>query len=351
MTKHGRFLFLLISGCLFGCHPSPRKIPLEILKLETFSVNSSIRALEVKDDSTIWFAGSRGVYGFTKDGGQNWQTDSLKINGFVPNFRSMAVTDSAVFLLSIESPALLYKSTNDGRNWDIVYREDHELVFYDAMTFWNNTEGIAMGDPIGGCLSIIITRDGGNNWNKLDCSLLPPVAEGEAAFAASNSNIAVKDEHAWIVTGGTKARIFHSPDKGFSWEVFDTPIIEGGTMTGIFSTDFWDEKNGILFGGDWEKKEQNTQNKAVTTDGGKTWTLVAENQEPGYRSSVRYVPDGDGKELIAVGIPGISYSRDVGNSWVLLSDESFYTIRFGSNRNIAWLAGNNKIARIVWESK
>jgi hypothetical protein len=28
------------------------------------------------------------------------------------------------------------------------------------MQFWNNKEGIAMGDPIADCLNVIITRDG-----------------------------------------------------------------------------------------------------------------------------------------------------------------------------------------------
>jgi photosystem II stability/assembly factor-like uncharacterized protein len=38
--------------------------------------------------------------------------------------------------------------------------------FYDSMKFWNKNEGIAMGD-LNDCLSIIITRDGGNTWNKV----------------------------------------------------------------------------------------------------------------------------------------------------------------------------------------
>ena len=44
--------------------------------------------------------------------------------------------------------------------------------------------------------------------------MLPETVKGEAAFAASNSNISVYKNHAWIVTGGQRARVFHSPDKG-----------------------------------------------------------------------------------------------------------------------------------------
>ena len=83
-----------------------------------------------------------------------------------------------------------------------VYFESNDKVFYDAMTFWNDREGIAMGDPTENCLSIIITRNGGNNWEKLSCEFLPKTEEGEAAFAASNSNIAVYRDHTWIVSVG-----------------------------------------------------------------------------------------------------------------------------------------------------
>jgi hypothetical protein len=63
-----------------------------------------------------------------------------------------------------------------------------------------------MGDPIADFLSIIVTRDGGNTWNKLPADKLPRTANGEAAFAASNTNIVIKGNNTWIVSGGMKAR-------------------------------------------------------------------------------------------------------------------------------------------------
>jgi photosystem II stability/assembly factor-like uncharacterized protein len=115
----------------------------------------------------------------------------------------------------------------------VVYEEDHPSAFYDAIAFWDDQNGIAMGDPTDSCLSIILTSDGGDSWTKIPCDRLPPSANNEAAFAASNSNIALIGDHAWIVSGGGRARVFHSPDRGETWEVFDTPIIQGGKMTGI----------------------------------------------------------------------------------------------------------------------
>jgi len=171
---------------------------------------------------------------------------------------------------------------------------------------------------------------------------------GEAAFAASNSNIALQGDNAWIVTGGAKARVLHSPDKGASWTVAQSPIKEGGQMTGIYSVAFWDADHGIIFGGDWNEKTSNRQNKATTSDGGENWQLASDGAGPGYRSSVKYFPGGGGKAILAVGIPGISISQDSGNSWKETSTESWYAADFAPGENTCWLAGNGKIGRVNW---
>ena len=334
----------------FACRNDPAPVlpaTLAVASFDTFPVPASIRALEVVNDSTVWFAGSEGIYGYTEDDGRHWHIDSLRWDTLRPHFRAIAVTDSAVFLLSIASPALLFRSPDRGQSWRLVYREDDPAAFYDAMAFWDDQAGIAMGDPTDGCLSVIRTRDGGLTWRKLNCAQLPPAVAGEAAFAASNSNIAVHGDQAWIVSGGARARAFHTPDRGDSWEVFDTPIQEGGQMTGIYSVDFFDGRRGIIFGGNWNEKEDNVRNKAVTTDGGRSWQLVADGREPGYRSCVQYAPGTDGQVLLAAGIPGISYSLDGGHTWQPLSDESYYTLRFGSDWRRAWLAGNAKVGRLL----
>src|SRR5690606_40889392 len=70
------------------------------------------------------------------------------------------------------------------------------------------------------------------------------------------------------------------------------------------------------------KPDDNSANKILTNDGGKTWQLVAQNQAPGYRSCVQYIPGRAGKELVAIGFKGIDYSKDGGYNWKHLSDRS-----------------------------
>ncbi len=303
----------------------------------------SIRAIEIIGPNLV-FAANQGTYGLYNSANNSWKTSAQTFQDSIPEYRAVASTGSDFFMLSTGNPALLYKTGNNGQ-MELVYKEENEKVFYDAMAFWNDQEGIAMGDPTDKCISIIITRNGGKSWQKIDCSQLPEAAEGEAAFAASNSNIAIQGNNTWILTGGKSSRILYSPDKGKSWQIFETPLVQGEATTGGYSMDFYDENRGIIIGGDYTKPEANEANKAITKDGGKSWQLVAKGQEPGYKSSVRYVPGSDAQEIVAVGATGISYSNDGGKNWKKLSDEGFYTIRF-LNDSIAYAAGKGRVAKL-----
>ncbi|MEM7187356.1 MAG: oxidoreductase [Bacteroidota bacterium] len=342
------FGLLLLLVTLFSC--SDGREPFSRVIIEDFYQDSlSIRAIAPLDENRVWFAANAGIVGLVDH--KVPKLAAIRYEDSLLHFRAIARTSTSVFVLSIANPGVLYKIGFDGKEaTEIVevYTEEGEKVFYDAMAFWNDQEGIAMGDPTEGCLSVIVTRDGGNSWQKLSCDILPPAEEGEAAFAASNSNIALVNDKVWIVSGGRRARVFYSEDKGNTWTVFETPILQGGTMTGIYSVDFYDEQVGVIFGGNWENKEFNEGNKALTTDGGKTWKLLSNGEGPGYRSSVSFVPGTEGEGLVAVGSPGISYSSDQGEEWIELSSEGFYAIEF-VNDTVAFASGRNRISKLQFK--
>ncbi len=348
---HTRILLLFTALVLFlSCKHQPELVPISnVLVKDVYSDSLSIRAIEVLNDGNLAFAANNGTYGLYNVKNNTVNTSIMMYDSVPVHFRAVAHTASDFFMLSIGNPALLYK-TGDNGVMELVYTEHHEKVFYDSMVFWNDEEGIAMGDPTDDCLSVIITRDGGQTWTKLSCDLLPVVTPNEAAFAASNTNIAVVNNHTWIVSGGAKSNVYYSPDKGKSWQVYTTPIVQGESTQGIYSVAFYDDKNGIVMGGDYTKPELNNANKAITKDGGKTWQLVANNREPGYRSCVQYVPNSNAKQIVAVGFKGIDVSNDGGKTWSHLSDESFYTIRF-VNDSLAYAAGKNRIAQLTFKRK
>ena len=140
--------------------------------------------------------------------------------------------------------------------------------------------------------------------------------------------------------------MFYSENKGKEWVVFDTPIVQGGAMTGMFSADFYDGTTGFAVGGNYEKPDSKFTNKILTTDGGKSWDLVGEDKGFGYASCVQFVPKGKGNEIVTAGPSGIFYSYDQGATWKLLHDDkSMHTIRFADDKTLI-AAGQNKIIRL-----
>lgn len=308
----------------------------------------SIRALLI-DKNKVWYAADKSRIGYYDFKSLTHLQKTIANTDEKLEFRSIAQNSKSIFIANIGNPANVFLVNKSDMNIRKVYTETNEKAFFDCLNFWNEKEGIALGDPTLDCLSILITRDAGKTWKKTNCSSLPKVVDGEAAFAASNTNICIKGNHTWIVSGGKKSRVFYSADKGNSWQVFETPIIHGREMTGIFTSDFYNDKIGVIAGGDYAAADNNTQNKAITYDGGKTWKLIADNSGFGYASCIQFVPKSNGKQLVCVGLSGLYYSANSGNSWKqLLSDKTLLTIRF-LDENTAFAAGKDKIIRIEFK--
>ncbi|MFT6795551.1 MAG: photosystem II stability/assembly factor-like uncharacterized protein [Maribacter sp.] len=337
------FSFLIVFTLLVSCLQVDKKNQVTSVEIETlYSDSLSIRAIEIMGNS-LAFAANKGTFGTVDLSTGKVRSNIEKYHTSIPEFRAIAHTSTDFFMLSIANPALLYK-TGDQGNMELVYKEEDDAVFYDAMTFWNDMEGIAVGDTMDGCISIIITRDSGSNWTKLPCSDLPKEIEGEGAFAASNTNISVVGDKTWIAT--TK-RILFSSDKGRTWEVQLTPIRSKEPTEGIYSIAFYDENLGVAIGGDYTSPERNTSNKIITTDGGLTWKLMADGALPNYRSCIQFIPGTRGKGIVALGFTGIAYTSNQGETWTQLTEESFFTLRF-QNDSIAYAAGRDRIAKLTF---
>lgn len=344
-----KVLFFIVAASFISCKKEEKKdfkASFATITTDTLlNEEISIRAISL-DGEKAWYAGSNGKYGWVSlNGGKNFSGVAVQ-DTLLPEFRAIARTKNDIFIVNAGTPALLYKISKDGKRTKLVYTETGEKVFYDSMQFRNDKEGIAIGDPTNGCLSVIETKDGGDTWKKIPCTSLPAANDGEAAFAASNTNIVVRGDDSWIATGGKSSRILYSNDKGKNWSAFNTPIVQGKEMTGMFSVDFYDDKIGFAVGGDYEQLTKNSGNKIITEDGGKNWSLVGENKGFGYASCVQFVPGSNGNEIITVGPSGIYYSYDRGANWKKLADDkSLHTIRFKDSRT-AIAAGQNKMVRL-----
>lgn len=282
------------------------------LSVQTFSQNAincsvkyyrtradiSIRALGATHE-TIWFAANKGVWGYKTASDTVFKLDSIKVDTIYPEFRSIAaVNDSTVFLLSVGSPAYLFKTTNGGKTWNIVYTNADKNIFFDSMIFSDSENGIALADPMDGCFHIIKTTDQGKTWRKINCSNIPAALDGEACFAASNSCIDMVGSNVWFVTGGKHARIFHSSDKGNRFKVYNTPMVHGETMTGIYALDFINDTLGIIAGGNYDKADSSYTCLAITADAGISWKKI-NTRAPFFGSSVKIQSRNESKTLLS----------------------------------------------------
>lgn len=256
---------------------------------------ADLRGVSAVSPEIAWASGTKGTYLRTIDGGKNWIPDqvpgaeSLDFRGIV------AFSADEAFLMSAGpgDKSRIYHTTDIGRHWQLEFTNTNPKGFFDSMVFWDRTHGIVLGDPIpdeNGKLKfeLLITNDG-QSWNPVPPSQLPPAIEGEGAFAASNTCLAILDgdPNIWFATGGKVARVFHSPDRGQSWQVFNTPIMHGPESTGIFSIAFRDPLHGVIVGGDYKHPEEDGPSIAFTDDGGKTWT-VSTIRPQAYSSAVAY---------------------------------------------------------------
>lgn len=301
-----------------------------------------LRGVSAVSRTVAWASGNGGTYARTTDGGATWQ--SALVPGAVQlDFRDVQGVDAnTAYLLSIGpgEQSRIYKTADGGNAWALQFTNHNSKAFFDAFDFWDARMGIAMSDPVDGRFIVIKTTDGGANWKETPPENLPSALEGEGAFAASGTCIAVQGKtNVWFGTGGAAvARVFRSTDCGETWKVASTPITAGNASSGIFSIAFKDVRNGVIVGGDYKNEGEASNNVAITTDGGATWVLANGPRPSGFRSAVAYVAGTRGPMLVAVGPTGSDYSTDNGASWVSLGSAGFHAVSF-AGVDAGWAVG------------
>jgi photosystem II stability/assembly factor-like uncharacterized protein len=307
--------------------------------LQTSGATARLRGVSAVSESVAWASGSNATVLRTTDGGTTW--NKLHVTDEPLDFRDIDAIDAqTAYVLSIGNGAAsrVYKTTDAGATWTMQFKNVDPKAFLDAMSFWDKDHGIVFGDSVDGEFYILTTENGGRAWTRVSPATLPRALEGEGAFAASGTNIALFSKtHAWIGTGGAaKARVLRTTDGGRTWQVADTPLA-AGPSTGIFSIAFRDAKHGIIVGGDYTKEQQAVDNLAVTNDGGVTWKLV--KGLSGFRSVVAYVPGMKTPALVAIGPSGADYSLDDGQTWSPIEGRGFDTFSFVPRKQTGWAAG------------
>ncbi|MGC4130562.1 MAG: glycosyl hydrolase [Bergeyella sp.] len=333
-----KILFIFLA--FFGIFSSAQSVSFETLLKDKIS----IRAVEIWDGK-VYYAGTDSKFGYVnlKD---TLDKKQIKLSDKKLQFRTLAQNKKYFYTINIESPAHFFEIDKKTLEYRIASGDTDEKAFYDALHFYKG-KFYTFSDP-NEDLRLKFSEfivDKGIFYSKYYSDLF--LNEGEAAFAASNTNISSSGNFVWLGTGGKSARIFRLNLKTNRFEIFDTPFIQGTSSQGIYSIDFYDKNFGIAVGGDYTKQSENINNIATTNDGGKTWQIQASGKNGGYKTCVKFRPKSKGKDIITVGDQNIEFSQDFGKTWTKISDEKNLYVCEWIDKNTLILAGKDRIVKMV----
>ena len=229
-------------------------------QVQVSHTTESLRGVSAVTRLVAWASGTHGTYLRTTDG-LHW-TPAQVPGAEALDFRGAAAFSADEAFLMSSGPgdqSRIYHTSDAGRHWSLQFTNPNPKGFFDCMAFWDATRGVVLGDPVPDesgkpKFQLFITNDG-QSWQPLSASQLPPAQEGEAAFASSNTCLAIlnsrnsnldssanakgttsspagggqksegasapdraaPDPNIWFASGGRAARVFHSADRGRTW--------------------------------------------------------------------------------------------------------------------------------------
>jgi photosystem II stability/assembly factor-like uncharacterized protein len=319
----------------------------------------SFRGLSVAEDGTVWASGSRGTIARSTDEGNSFTY--TQINGYEKSdFRDIQAFDAnRAVVMSSGTPAYILVTRDGGLTWRETFSKYDTAYFLDAMDFWNEYNGVVVGDPINGHFVLLRTINGGNTWQEMDTAQTPKSLEGEAIFAASGTSL-----QSWgadqfgFVTGGSSSRLLmHNKNK---WRSRKLKIVQGKNSTGAFT--FSNRMTLAVAGGDYmnDTVKQQTlliEDKLSSVVGlNKMKSVHADKQlKPvpnclGYCSSMIELQGANPMEgkFLLTGTTGAAIVTGLPATCTKISDQAFNVVAASKDGSRIYFAGpKGKLGRLV----
>ena len=309
---------------------------------QTVPSNASCRSVSAASALVAWAGCSGGRVFRTVDGGSTWTVDTVP-GATRLDFRGVRAFDANTAVIASAGPAEqgqahIYRTTDGGSHWSLTWSDTTKGIFLDGIAFWDTRHGFTFSDPVDGRLVILTTGDGGATWTRTPPANIPLVLPGEAAFAASNTQLAVQGSgNAWIATGGaSEARVFRSTDRGRTWQVSSTGL-PGGKSAGLFGIAFADARHGLAVGGDYAIARGPTDRAIRTDDGGVTWIPAGPGVPDGVTTGLAFLAGSSPPTFAAAGAHGTAFTHDFGATWIHGDTLTYWSVSFAGRTG--WVAG------------
>lgn len=234
------------------------------------------------------------------------------------------------------------KTTNGGSSWTI---KDISSItgFVNFIHFYDDNNGIFLGDPIQNTWGIAKTTDGGNNWTIIN-NVPAPLTDEDGLVGSGQ----FRGSEIWF--GTSKGRVFYSSDEGNTWTVQTV----SSALNPVVIVSYTDKDRGIAV--IHSSLQQTTADATImiTNDAGQSWTESQKNVSnndlyPIYLFSV----DGSNAQYMLSITGRVSVSADNGNTFmpILTKEDEIMTLgqyRMADNRIKLWEVGT-KLSYLLFD--
>ncbi|MCR4417421.1 MAG: choice-of-anchor J domain-containing protein [Ignavibacteria bacterium] len=282
--------------------------------VQNSGTTATLYSVSTVNANVAWVTGVGGVVIKTTNGGATWQTvtppravDAHVICG--------VSADKALVATNGTSDAVIHITTNGGQTWQNVVTVPGGFI--NVIIMFDDMNGFAQGDPVGGNWTLLKTTDGGFTWTP---AATVPQAGSEYGWNNSGWNVG---NTLWF--GTNNSRVYKSTDGGATWTYSPTTVVNS------YSVAFGNALKGVV------GSATGTANRS--TDGGNSWVSIT-TPATGNILGMTSVSE---NEYWFTSNTFVYYSSDHGTNWStgFTATQSLYHLHFKS------LGGQNAVGYAV----
>ncbi len=302
------------------------------------TTSTGISRFDIVDANIAWGVGYNGInpanniqqFSKTNDAGLTWTDGVFSLGNVGLGIAQISALDfQTAYVAAYPRNAMqtggVWKTTDGGTVWTKITSTQFTdgSSFPNTLQFYNNGDGVVMGDPIANVWEIYTTTDSGTTFTRVNSANIPVPLTNETGYLAQLENVG---NSLWFTT--STGRIYHSTNRGLNWVVYQSPVSDfGGTAISADLT-FSDATKGVM--------QTNAGLIYSTQDAGATWSQVTTSGTGNpFRDNIAYIPGTN--SLVSVGsdpaFAGSSYSNDDGATWTNIDAIQHVDVAFFNDTN------------------
>lgn len=259
----------------------------------------------------------------TRDGGKSWNSVPVANEDYM----DVVILNKNTIILASDD-GQIYKTTDGGLNFTLQYYEPQTTNFINYIEFFDNDNGVAMGDAVSPSQNPVFLRttNGGNSWENYTAN---QSIGGTSGNMWRRVDFIDKNVGYFFPTGVNPQILHKTTDGGKNW----SPL--SNAPGGLYLIKFYNEKIGFLM--------KVTDSGIVlyrTIDGGDSFTTINTLMKGTGGSDLEFVPGDSSKIWFApydASIAYLYYSEDMGTTWT----EKFLNPSTSSIRDIVFTDENH----------